>query len=668
MMFTVVVPVILAAVHTVSKQSGDFNTVQGCVDAAADGDTCKVGPGIWRESVTLTKGIKIVGEGPKATKFYGSAELPNDWKLWKEHIYYQDLTDGFHFRTQQLFVDDDFIPEARWPNAQLKDMLNVSKSWKEAAYGTTYGMILDPDLSHSNIDWSNAIATINPDKRILSFTRTVLNFNKTAGTFNYSLPLPGEKPRSLDGYIGTRYFLSGLLEALDSPGEWFLDTEKWRLYIWMPDSGQPGTRVSMKLNDLCFSGNQTSKPFSLESASLFACTFTMRNCSGCVAHDLVLRFPSYTRKIEFLEVPHAGPMPNITMIQGDGNTISKVSLTHSNHGGILTIGSNNLIEDVLVVSTDWLGSLDFPPIQIGFGPSNCGKGIDDDIHNRIEPARTNLKHCGHWLGGKPDPLTRVMGTDNIIRRVTVTGFGNSGIVTSQLSCEVSYAHVSMGGMIGCDHAGIHADNLPTPCMYKANSSNCTKSFHHNVIHDCREKCFRGDDASLNMTVNNNIIFNCGTPFRDPRCGGASSGLVLKGDYHLAFDNTIFNVSTTLPCHGELVPFTGMGPPPPSCGNPGKGICVPMNKHSTFVNIAAERINTRGGPPMNESVLFVGGIYRGQLPDMQLEDPDNFNFTPKTSSPMYMAGIAHGVVKAGNIGAIQPGEAAWRAGCVSFPGC
>ena len=36
---------------------------------------------------------------------------------------------------------------------------------------------------------------------------------------------------------GGRYWLSGKLEALDSPGEWFLDTATREVWIWMPDGG-----------------------------------------------------------------------------------------------------------------------------------------------------------------------------------------------------------------------------------------------------------------------------------------------------------------------------------------------------------------------------------------------------------------------------------------------
>eukprot|EP01060_Flectonema_neradi_P007945 TRINITY_DN15659_c1_g1_i2.p1 TRINITY_DN15659_c1_g1~~TRINITY_DN15659_c1_g1_i2.p1 ORF type:complete len:668 (+),score=92.58 TRINITY_DN15659_c1_g1_i2:78-2081(+) len=667
MLQTVIASAVLAAVHTVEKDSsGSFSSIQGCVDAANEGDTCKVGTGVWKEEVVSSKGITIEGSGPEQTKFDGTETVPDNWKLWKGDIYVQELPPSLHFDTQELFVDNTFITEARWPNAKLEDMLNVTKAWNTVARGTVYGRIFDPELNKTGIDWNGAIATMNLDKRVLSFTRTVVNYSASTNTFNYQIPLQGEKNRTEGQYVGSRYFLSGILAALDAPGEWYLDTNEWKLYIWTPDSKPPGSRVSMKMRDLCFLGTQKSGPLSVASASFFGCTFTMQNCTGCSATDLVLTYPSYTRRIEFSEIP-SGPMPNITMMHGNGNTISKISLKYSNHGGILVIGSNNTIEDALVVSTDWLGTLDFPPIQIGFGPSNCGKGIDDSPTNEIAPFIKDLKHCGHWLGGTPDKLTAVMGTNNVIRHVTVTEFGNSGIVTSQLSCEVSYAHVSMGGMIGCDHAGIHADNLPTPCMYKAGSSNCTKSFHHNVVHDCREKCMRGDDASLNITMHNNIVYNCGTPNRDPLCGQAAAGVILKGDYHLLYDITIFNVSTER-SQGEFVPFTSKGPPPPACGRPTTPPCVPQNIHSTFFNIASKEIDTKGGPPLNQTASFTGAILEIQLPEMELEDPENGNFAPKSTSPMYMKGISHGAVKSKNVGAIQPDEPSWKAGCISFPEC
>ena len=38
---------------------GDYNTIQGCIDASLDGDICLVGPGIYPENLIITKGITL---------------------------------------------------------------------------------------------------------------------------------------------------------------------------------------------------------------------------------------------------------------------------------------------------------------------------------------------------------------------------------------------------------------------------------------------------------------------------------------------------------------------------------------------------------------------------------------------------------------------------------
>jgi hypothetical protein len=132
------------------------------------------------------------------------------------------------------------------------------------------------------------------------------------------------------------------------------------------------------------------------------------------------------------------------------------------------------------------------------------------------------------------PPDRVYGHNNLLDRVTVRRFGNTGIATSQLANEIRYTHVSHGGLVGGDDACIHADNTPTDC----NHNNCSKAWHHNWVHDCREKCVRCDDGSESCLVDHNVIWNCGYPLHN----GAPAGLLLKGWKHVVYANTIFNES------------------------------------------------------------------------------------------------------------------------------
>lgn len=44
---------------------------------------------------------------------------------------------------------------------------------------------------------------------------------------------------------GYGYYLLGALWMLDSPGEWYFDASNSTLYVWMPDGGAPGNRVTV---------------------------------------------------------------------------------------------------------------------------------------------------------------------------------------------------------------------------------------------------------------------------------------------------------------------------------------------------------------------------------------------------------------------------------------
>lgn len=192
-----------------------------------------------------------------------------------------------------------------------------------------------------------------------------------------------------------------------------------------------------------------------------------------------------------------------------------------------------------------------------------------------------------------------MGNDNFVTRVTVRRFGECGILTSQRSNEISYSHVHDGGLTGLDSAGIHADNTFVSCMNwslpLSARANCTKVWHHNWVHDCMEKCVRGDDRNLNLTIHHNVIFNCGVPpFTDRNDPHASTGVILKGDYNAYWANTVFNsaaagqgdlCAVTSPLHSGYVRFE-LGCPPDLCSrspaflhphfpaHPSPSICLP----------------------------------------------------------------------------------------------
>ena len=176
------------------------------------------------------------------------------------------------------------------------------------------------------------------------------------------------------------------------------------------------------------------------------------------------------------------PPPNTTLFHASNSSLSRVALRYSNSAGIKVVGDHNTLSELLILDTDWLGTLDYPPLEIGFGlDSDAAPGPDaPDEDGSVDSvgARRNATELAPQVGMAMFPRN-TQGRNNTVTRVTVGRFGNAGIVTSQLSNEVSFAHVFHGGLVGKDDACIHADNSMTPCRNRQHRPWCQKHWHHN---------------------------------------------------------------------------------------------------------------------------------------------------------------------------------------------
>ena len=66
----------------------------------------------------------------------------------------------------------------------------------------------------------------------------------------------------------------------------------------------------------------------LQNLSMHACTFRLRNCTGCAVSDVNITYASYNRYLHLRDPQpfHRGPPPNITLMEGNNNSISRLAL------------------------------------------------------------------------------------------------------------------------------------------------------------------------------------------------------------------------------------------------------------------------------------------------------------------------------------------------------
>jgi hypothetical protein len=134
---------------------------------------------------------------------------------------------------------------------------------------------------------------------------------------------------------------------------------------------------------------------------------------------------------------------------------------------------------------------------------------------------------------------------------------------------------------------------------------------------------RADDQSRNISAYNNVAFNCGlAPVDDAKSSNTGIGLIVKGDGHVLFANTLFSTNYTELCM-------------PACEEPEKDweaqypLSESQNSNTNIFNTAA--LNDFGYPcscsnkteNLNNPGGNTSGVYHGDLDELSLVDPANF---------------------------------------------
>ena len=341
-------------------------TLHECSEAAAAATSeplrCVLEPGVYSSeedlghigSISTARRVSIAGRmGGGAVVMSGLQAVDDAHAQWTLHgnsstIWKTTLPAALRVkRIRQAFADGTYIPEARYPNQPLGKVLNVH-SWGFCGKGSKRGTCVDrPDawsnLKATNVDWTGALATLNMGGRYTTWTRNVSTYNPKTGHFTYDARL-GPGPGAGGKIVGGRYFLSGVLAALDAPGEWFIDESNWTLYVWMPDGSSPkGGRIALKVKDYCF---DTSLPrSSLANITMIGCTFRFRKCKGCTVSDVNLTYPTFMKHVHLRDPqPFAnGPPPNLTLIEGNSSIVTRLSIRYANGNGLKMVSTYKLL-------------------------------------------------------------------------------------------------------------------------------------------------------------------------------------------------------------------------------------------------------------------------------------------------------------------------------------
>lgn len=445
-----------------------YKTIQHCATVVTQGWTCALRAGTYRETVTPNSGITIAAYNLEAAVIDGSDPVTG-WTTYQGAIYKAQValrSDD----TNQIFVGNNMMTEARWPNGD--DLFNVK--WAIAQGGSNVGRIVDSNIPAVNWTgakihlWSGVDPFGHETGTVTDSGGGQISIDVESGTCPQICPVPG-------GY----YYLFGTLAALDAEQEWYYDPSAGTLYFMAPGKVNPET--------LDVRSKQRQYAFDLRGKS----GVTLRNLQ-IFASSIVTDSTSSNNNLDRINAQYVSHFTNLA--SGPNYSYSDwggdwgILVVHSSDSGIVINGSGNTLENSTI-------------------SYSAGTGVALEGNNNI--IRNNLIQNIDYIGDYDSGIV-IDGNGNMIQNNTIDTVGRQAILPNAvLNEDISYNNLSHSMILSRDGGAIYAC-----CKQLASGTR----IHHNWIHDSKTVVSGGGDSyaiagvvldnnSNGFIVDQNVIWN-----------------------------------------------------------------------------------------------------------------------------------------------------------------
>ena len=541
-----------------------FRTIQRAFEQAAPGDTIFLRDGTYREQVSLSSKSGTEGSPITLTAYQkeksilsGLDVLKLDWKATPQTGVYVASFDvkplgliksegGKKLNGEkklarssisQLFYNGKPMLEARWPNVP-KD---TNGDWNFFSpdvwavvdtYGNSYGTISDTRLTATGWDVTGAQAVLNVDHQYWCWTRKVQNHSAGSKTFNYDKDLGSSVGKTDEGGVKStfnddRYYLFGMRQFLDAPGEWFYDVEAKQLYFYAPDGESPETgNLEIKTRDWGFTADQNCNYLTIEGIEFFGTAFKFgkynKKCLSLVFRNNRVWQSSWN---EYLKMPKgetghkSAPGTDVIYptIEADHAQVLNNTFAYGALSALYINGFDNLIANNVFHDFCYNSSLDYAPLQIS----------------------------------KPWPdKTRIAGRATV-RHNTFYRSGGIQVQVAQADNDF-YLNDLHDSFLAC-----YGGNKDTSALYTYDVFCKGTRLHHNWVYRGYAgtpplswgggEGIRGDDKTCGLTVDHNVTWDLGGP-----------GIEIKNvdnptpkQANRCINNTVFNHSSYNPTKGAI---------------------------------------------------------------------------------------------------------------------
>ncbi len=531
--------------------SAPYLTIQKCATTVSSSSICAIRAGTYRETVTPNSGITITSYDGEPVTVDGSDPVTG-WTQYQGSIYQASIVLGTG-DTNQVFVGNQMMTEARWPNSN--DLFHVN--WAATQTGTTDTVVVDSNLP--NINWTGAkihlwSGTDPWDPQTGTVTAS------QAGQVTFTVD-GASFPPYIEPAAGGYYYLFGSLGALDTENEWFYDSSIGILYFWAPGGVNPSTLdVHAKQRQYAFDLSGKSN-VTIQNVNLFATSINMDALSTNNTLDGInAQYVShFTTLPDVVSSPHSYWYDHNTdsgiVLNGTGNVLENSTITYSAGNGVALTGSNNTVKNNLIQYFHYIAN-------------NCS-GIT---------------------------FTFQAGSGNEIENNTIQSGGRSNIqYNAGTSEDISYNNLFDAMMLSRDGGEFYA-STPT-------GSAAGTHIHNNWLHDT-QSLITGpadnyplpgvylDEDTNGVEVDQNVFWN--NQYENVLVNFSNDGITSPNDNNV-HNNTIPDVSST----GNLV--LNLNTP---CGTTqivDNLVLVPVIQSGTVCTATDNSATAPGANQMNSSV-------------------------------------------------------------------
>ena len=469
-----------------------FKTINKALSLMNSGDTCFIRSGTYHQDVIVNgkNNIVITAYNNEFVCFEGTQQINSNWIPYNGNIFQTTL----NRHIWQLFVDNNQMVMARWPNANFTDTSIYSlDTWASGIVDSVLGYpdgsyngfeLVDTskfNLGLTGLDVTGAIGIMNVGS-FKTFNREIISHNANENFFNYNT-VPNNTYRDKHH----NFYLEGKLELLDQANEWFYDTISKTLYLYPEDGQNPNGRIIKgKIQDYAINIINSSH-VSIDNLYFFATTFSAKSSSGIIITNCNFSYPNCSKRMlkDFLSSPNVSSLGESGNINKVNNSVIKKCLFEYTDGEALRVyGDNNLIENCYMRFIDYSVS-ELPFLMVGVyinGDSNRF------LHNTIHHSSA------------------------------------SAFIAPGTSPEFAYNEVYATGSLQSDGS-----------VYQGTAATVANSnIHHNYIHDTPKYALRFDapggspgQAGQYGKMHHNIAVR-------------TNGIMVKGNHHYICHNTTFS--------------------------------------------------------------------------------------------------------------------------------